>query len=48
MIRFESIIHEFDPYFNYRSTQYYVEEVRDRLPARPLIFAGLLCVSQLV
>ena len=26
MIRFESVIHEFDPYFNYRTTQYLVEE----------------------
>ncbi|EGD76691.1 oligosaccharyl transferase [Salpingoeca rosetta] len=26
VIRFESVIHEFDPYFNYRTTQYLVEE----------------------
>lgn len=25
VIRFESIIHEFDPWFNYRSTHYMVE-----------------------
>merc|ERR1712137_913670 len=26
VLRFESVIHEFDPYFNYRSTQYLVNE----------------------
>lgn len=26
MLRFESVIHEFDPYFNYRTTQYLAEE----------------------
>ena len=26
ILRFESIIHEFDPYFNYRSTRYLVNE----------------------
>mmetsp|Transcript_1944 Transcript_1944/g.6984 ORF Transcript_1944/g.6984 Transcript_1944/m.6984 type:complete len:715 (+) Transcript_1944:92-2236(+) len=26
VLRFESVIHEFDPYFNYRSTQYLVSE----------------------
>ncbi|XP_011269958.1 hypothetical protein CAOG_08388, partial [Capsaspora owczarzaki ATCC 30864] len=26
VIRFESVIHEFDPYFNFRSTKYLVEE----------------------
>lgn len=26
VIRFESVIHEFDPYFNYRTTQFLVEE----------------------
>ena len=25
VVRFESIIHEFDPWFNYRSTKYFVE-----------------------
>lgn len=25
VIRFESVIHEFDPYFNYRTTQYLTE-----------------------
>ena len=25
VLRFESVIHEFDPYFNYRSTKYLVE-----------------------
>ena len=26
VLRFESVIHEFDPYFNYRSTKYLTEE----------------------
>jgi len=26
VIRYESIIHEFDPWFNYRTTQYLVKE----------------------
>src|SRR5688572_3397259 len=26
VLRFESVIHEFDPYFNYRTTRYLVEE----------------------
>ena len=26
MLRFESVIHEFDPYFNYRTTRYLAEE----------------------
>ena len=26
VLRYESVIHEFDPYFNYRTTQYLVEE----------------------
>ena len=26
VIRYESVIHEFDPYFNYRTTKYLVEE----------------------
>lgn len=26
VLRFESVIHEFDPYFNYRSTKYLVEQ----------------------
>lgn len=26
VLRFESVIHEFDPYFNYRTTQYLAEE----------------------
>eukprot|EP00055_Hartaetosiga_balthica_P006311 m.19611 g.19611 ORF g.19611 m.19611 type:complete len:719 (+) comp5139_c0_seq1:97-2253(+) len=26
VVRFESVIHEFDPYFNYRTTRYLVEE----------------------
>lgn len=26
MLRFESVIHEFDPYFNYRTTKYLAEE----------------------
>eukprot|EP00042_Codosiga_hollandica_P044844 m.448023 g.448023 ORF g.448023 m.448023 type:complete len:124 (-) comp56885_c0_seq9:1211-1582(-) len=26
VVRFESVIHEFDPYFNFRSTQYFVSE----------------------
>jgi len=25
-LRFESVIHEFDPYFNYRTTRYLTEE----------------------
>lgn len=26
MLRFESVIHEFDPYFNYRTTKFLAEE----------------------
>lgn len=26
VLRFESVIHEFDPYFNYRSTRYFIEQ----------------------
>ncbi|KOB52232.1 Dolichyl-diphosphooligosaccharide--protein glycosyltransferase subunit STT3A, partial [Operophtera brumata] len=26
VLRFESVIHEFDPYFNYRTTRYLTEE----------------------
>jgi len=26
VVRFESVIHEFDPWFNYRATQYLVNE----------------------
>ena len=26
VLRFESVIHEFDPYFNYRTTKYLAEE----------------------
>lgn len=26
VLRYESVIHEFDPYFNYRTTKYLVEE----------------------
>ena len=26
VLRFESVIHEFDPYFNYRTTRFLVEE----------------------
>lgn len=26
VLRFESVIHEFDPYFNYRTTQYLADE----------------------
>lgn len=26
MLRFESVIHEFDPYFNYRTTKYLAEQ----------------------
>lgn len=26
VLRFESVIHEFDPYFNYRTTNYLAEE----------------------
>jgi dolichyl-diphosphooligosaccharide--protein glycosyltransferase len=26
VLRYESVIHEFDPYFNYRSTKYLVEK----------------------
>ena len=26
VLRFESVIHEFDPYFNYRTTRYLAEE----------------------
>ncbi|MFN9941434.1 MAG: STT3 domain-containing protein, partial [bacterium] len=26
MLRYESVIHEFDPYFNYRTTKYLTEE----------------------
>ena len=26
MLRFESVIHEFDPYFNYRTTRFLAEE----------------------
>ena len=31
MIRYESIIHEYDPWFNYRTTQYLINESLDAL-----------------
>ena len=40
VIKYESVIHEFDPYFNYRVTVF-LTKVRSYTPARYMYYDGL-------